>query len=165
MSDDSETEDQLTLHGIDSDTGFSDDSHNGQSSSSSQLAASSCLGPARADSVSSSGASSTKLETESDDSAALLNPPTPHTPAALLAGMASPLEGCLSPPAGGISGRSVDPVHDLPPELLHAGWRCFWSRRERRPYFFNKLTNESRWEMPPISGQVSDVTNIYQFSV
>ena len=43
---------------------------------------------------------------------------------------------------------SPDPVHDLPPELLAAGWRRFWSRREKMPYFFNKITNESRWEMP-----------------
>lgn len=43
---------------------------------------------------------------------------------------------------------SADPVHDLPPELLQAGWRKFWSKRENRPYFFNKLTNESLWEMP-----------------
>ncbi|GIY13642.1 hypothetical protein CEXT_754131 [Caerostris extrusa] len=43
---------------------------------------------------------------------------------------------------------SNDPVHDLPPELLQAGWRKFWSKRENRPYFFNKITNESLWEMP-----------------
>ncbi|KAH9507644.1 mRNA (2'-O-methyladenosine-N(6)-)-methyltransferase [Bulinus truncatus] len=43
---------------------------------------------------------------------------------------------------------SPDPVHDLPPELLQAGWRKFWSRREGRPYYFNKLTNESLWETP-----------------
>lgn len=54
----------------------------------------------------------------------------------------------MSPPQFG----SVDPVHDLPPELLQAGWRKFWSKRESRPYFFNKLTNESLWEMPQIGG-------------
>ncbi|ESO96929.1 hypothetical protein LOTGIDRAFT_115378 [Lottia gigantea] len=43
-----------------------------------------------------------------------------------------------------------DPVHDLPPELLQAGWRKFWSKREGRPYFFNKLNNESLWEMPQL---------------
>lgn len=43
---------------------------------------------------------------------------------------------------------SPDPVHDLAPELLQAGWRKFWSRREGRPYYFNKLTNESLWETP-----------------
>lgn len=44
-----------------------------------------------------------------------------------------------------------DPVHDLPAELLQVGWRRFWSKREGRPYFFNKLTNESLWEMPRLS--------------
>ncbi|XP_013083878.1 mRNA (2'-O-methyladenosine-N(6)-)-methyltransferase-like [Biomphalaria glabrata] len=43
---------------------------------------------------------------------------------------------------------SPDQVHDLPPELLQAGWRKFWSRREGRPYYFNKITNESLWETP-----------------
>ena len=27
---------------------------------------------------------------------------------------------------------------DLPPELLQQGWRKYWSRRENRPYFFNR---------------------------
>lgn len=52
----------------------------------------------------------------------------------------------MSPPQMG----SPDPVHDLPQELLDAGWRRFWSRREGRPYFFNKLTNESLWELPQL---------------
>jgi len=49
---------------------------------------------------------------------------------------------------------SPDPVHDLPVELLQAGWRRFWSKREQRPYFFNKLTNESLWEMPQLESGV-----------
>lgn len=48
----------------------------------------------------------------------------------------------------------ADPVHDLPVELLQLGWRRFWSKRENRPYYFNKLTNESLWE-PPQIGLVS----------
>ena len=40
----------------------------------------------------------------------------------------------------------------MPPELLHQGWRKFWSRRENRPYFFNRLTGETLWEMPPHQG-------------
>ena len=39
---------------------------------------------------------------------------------------------------------------DLPPELLHQGWRKFWSRRENRPYFFNRMSGDTLWEMPPI---------------
>ncbi|CAM1330231.1 PCIF1 (predicted) [Pycnogonum litorale] len=51
---------------------------------------------------------------------------------------------------------SPDPVHDLPPELLQIGWRRFWSKRESRPYFFNKITNESLWEMPRVGGGSSE---------
>lgn len=52
---------------------------------------------------------------------------------------------------------SPDPVHDLPVELLQAGWRKFWSKREKMPYYFNKLTNESLWEMPQITAQVDSI--------
>lgn len=48
-----------------------------------------------------------------------------------------------------------DPVHDLHPDLLHIGWRKFWSKREGRPYFFNKVTNESLWETPRLPGTSS----------
>ena len=82
-------------------------------------------------------------------------PKTPHTPGVKpppsldgSSGGEAPTSGMLSP---GQQPQSPDPVHDLPPELLEVGWRRFWSRREGRPYFFNKVSNESRWEMP---GQV-----------
>nr|KAF6472055.1 PDX1 C-terminal inhibiting factor 1 [Molossus molossus] len=39
-------------------------------------------------------------------------------------------------------------VQDLPEELVHAGWEKCWSRRENRPYYFNRFTNQSLWEMP-----------------
>ncbi|XP_067652155.1 mRNA (2'-O-methyladenosine-N(6)-)-methyltransferase-like [Haliotis asinina] len=56
--------------------------------------------------------------------------------------------------SGGFSSPgSPDPVHDLPLELLQIGWRKFWSKRENRPYYFNKLTNQSLWEMPPLPSQ------------
>lgn len=54
---------------------------------------------------------------------------------------------------------SPDPVHDLPVELLQMGWRRFWSKREQRPYFFNKNTNESLWEMPHFPGMSSPQNN------
>jgi len=44
---------------------------------------------------------------------------------------------------------------ELPPELLQQGWRKFWSKRGNRPYFWNKLTGESLWEMPQLKPQVS----------
>ncbi|XP_048464059.1 mRNA (2'-O-methyladenosine-N(6)-)-methyltransferase isoform X4 [Rhincodon typus] len=47
------------------------------------------------------------------------------------------------------SPKSVKPVaQDLPDELVQAGWSKCWSRREKRPYYFNKFTNQSLWEMP-----------------
>lgn len=36
----------------------------------------------------------------------------------------------------------------LPMELAQQGWERCWSKRENRPYFFNRNTNESMWEMP-----------------
>ncbi|XP_071957901.1 mRNA (2'-O-methyladenosine-N(6)-)-methyltransferase-like [Antedon mediterranea] len=44
--------------------------------------------------------------------------------------------------------QSPDRVHNLPMELLEAGWRRFWSRREGREYFYNKFTGKNTWEMP-----------------
>ena len=41
---------------------------------------------------------------------------------------------------------------DMPHELLAQGWRKFWSRRENRPYFFNRMSGETLWEMPPLGG-------------
>lgn len=40
---------------------------------------------------------------------------------------------------------------ELPFELVQQGWKKFWSKRESRPYFWNKLTGESLWEMPPVA--------------
>ena len=75
------------------------------------------------------------------------NPPTPQPQTPAGSGMMPFSPG--SPQAIG------DPVHDLPLPLLNIGWRKFWSNREQRPYFFNKFTNESSWEMPVINAQVS----------
>ncbi|XP_021938704.1 phosphorylated CTD-interacting factor 1 isoform X1 [Zootermopsis nevadensis] len=48
---------------------------------------------------------------------------------------------------------------ELPPELLQQGWRKFWSKRENRPYFWNKLTGESLWEMPQLKSQFDPITD------
>ncbi|ALC44779.1 CG11399 [Drosophila busckii] len=37
---------------------------------------------------------------------------------------------------------------ELTAELVNQGWRKFWSKRENRPYYWNKVTGESLWEMP-----------------
>lgn len=39
------------------------------------------------------------------------------------------------------------------------GWKKFWSKRENRPYFWNKLTGESLWEMPVIKPQFDPITD------
>lgn len=48
----------------------------------------------------------------------------------------------------------------LTDELVQAGWSKCWSRRENRPYYFNRFTNQSLWEVP-VLGQhdviVSDI--------
>jgi len=47
---------------------------------------------------------------------------------------------------------SPEPIgsDDLAEDLLQMGWRKYWSKRENMPYYFNKITNESLWEMPQI---------------
>ncbi|XP_068451051.1 mRNA (2'-O-methyladenosine-N(6)-)-methyltransferase [Clinocottus analis] len=56
-------------------------------------------------------------------------------------GSASSQEPPLSP-----STASKPP--ELPDELVQAGWSKCWSRRENRPYYFNRFTNQSLWEVP-----------------
>lgn len=56
-------------------------------------------------------------------------------------------------------GHSGFMEHDLPPELLQQGWRKFWSKRENRPYFWNKLTGESLWEMPNLKPPFDPITD------
>ncbi|KAL3859388.1 hypothetical protein ACJMK2_009611 [Sinanodonta woodiana] len=92
------------------------------------------------------------LETEKDQTKqnnTPLSPNTPEVPSPLSSqnsfGSPLPIQQQNSP-----NPMSPDPVHDLPIELLQAGWRKFWSKRENRPYFFNKVTNESLWDMPQI---------------
>ena len=79
-----------------------------------------------------------------------LSTPIPLTPAS------KPPSVCRGSDPPAIPPGSPDPVHDLPQALLDVGWRKFWSKREGRPYFFNKTTNQSLWEMPTLgSGEVS----------
>lgn len=56
--------------------------------------------------------------------------------------------------AGHLRGKAV--MQDAPlltltvlsDELVQAGWEKCWSKRENRPYYFNRFTNQSLWEMP-----------------
>ncbi|CAL8102082.1 unnamed protein product [Orchesella dallaii] len=63
----------------------------------------------------------------------------------------TPIGGPPSAPFA--NGPPGGPEHDLPPELLSAGWRKFWSKRENRWYFWNCNTGESLWELPPLPGR------------
>ncbi|XP_056641507.1 mRNA (2'-O-methyladenosine-N(6)-)-methyltransferase [Diorhabda carinulata] len=49
--------------------------------------------------------------------------------------------------------------YELPFELQHQGWKKFWSKRENRPYFWNKITGESLWEMPVLKPQFDPITD------
>nr|XP_015220584.1 PREDICTED: phosphorylated CTD-interacting factor 1 isoform X1 [Lepisosteus oculatus]XP_015220585.1 PREDICTED: phosphorylated CTD-interacting factor 1 isoform X1 [Lepisosteus oculatus] len=64
----------------------------------------------------------------------------PHTPA-------------LAPRRGGSPGRrgltvGLSACAILADKLIQAGWSKCWSKRENRPYYFNRFTNQSLWEMP-----------------
>uniref|UniRef100_A0A4W3JY57 mRNA (2'-O-methyladenosine-N(6)-)-methyltransferase n=1 Tax=Callorhinchus milii TaxID=7868 RepID=A0A4W3JY57_CALMI len=56
------------------------------------------------------------------------------------------------------SPKSIKLVQDLSDELVQAGWAKCWSRRENRPYYFNKFTNQSLWELP-VFGQHDVIVN------
>ncbi|XP_063236238.1 mRNA (2'-O-methyladenosine-N(6)-)-methyltransferase isoform X2 [Bacillus rossius redtenbacheri] len=88
--------------------------------------------------------------------------PTPikiTPPVALDSSLAHPLPSPQMPQTPHGVPASVYMEHDLPPELLQQGWRKFWSKRENRPYFWNKLTGESLWEMPVLKPQFDPITD------
>ncbi|PSN36211.1 Phosphorylated CTD-interacting factor 1 [Blattella germanica] len=60
-------------------------------------------------------------------------------------------------PHGMPPGAYMEP--ELPPELIQQGWRKFWSKREGRPYFWNKINGESLWEMPQLKPQFDPITD------
>ncbi|XP_074529420.1 mRNA (2'-O-methyladenosine-N(6)-)-methyltransferase isoform X2 [Halichoeres trimaculatus] len=60
--------------------------------------------------------------------------PSPSTPAS-----------SQGPP---LSPSTTSKPPELPDELVQAGWSKCWSRRENRPYYFNRFTNQSLWEVP-----------------
>ncbi|XP_071817429.1 mRNA (2'-O-methyladenosine-N(6)-)-methyltransferase-like [Apostichopus japonicus] len=83
-------------------------------------------------------------------------PPSNHTdPLYFPPPQSSGSSGVPSPATPSPSGpQSPDKVHNLPQELLDAGWRRFWSRREGKEYFYNKFTKQSLWDQPPIGSPV-----------
>ncbi|XP_053953763.1 mRNA (2'-O-methyladenosine-N(6)-)-methyltransferase [Anastrepha ludens] len=63
---------------------------------------------------------------------------------------APPLDGMMAhtPTQGPPAMHSGGYGEELTAELVNQGWRKFWSKRENRPYYWNKITGESLWEMP-----------------
>ncbi|XP_050334809.1 mRNA (2'-O-methyladenosine-N(6)-)-methyltransferase [Bactrocera neohumeralis] len=61
-----------------------------------------------------------------------------------------PLDGMMAhtPTQGPPAMHSAGYGEELTAELVNQGWRKFWSKRENRPYYWNKITGESLWEMP-----------------
>ncbi|XP_029632244.1 mRNA (2'-O-methyladenosine-N(6)-)-methyltransferase isoform X3 [Salmo trutta] len=57
-----------------------------------------------------------------------------------------------------VSPSTSKPMPELPDELVQAGWSKCWSKRENRPYWFNRFTNQSMWEMP-VLGQHDDISD------
>lgn len=49
-----------------------------------------------------------------------------------------------------------DYAHDLPENLLNIGWRKFWSKRENREYYYNKVTGSSLWDLNELKLQESN---------
>lgn len=74
-------------------------------------------------------------------------PPIPTTPTTPIKTAASPEFPATAPL--GAPGPSVNYGEELHPDLVTQGWRKFWSKRENRPYYWNKITGESLWDMPP----------------
>ncbi|XP_029943254.1 mRNA (2'-O-methyladenosine-N(6)-)-methyltransferase [Salarias fasciatus] len=61
--------------------------------------------------------------------------------------MMSP-SGSASSQGPPLSPTAASKSPELPDELVQAGWSKCWSRRENRPYYFNRFTNQSLWEVP-----------------
>ncbi|XP_013168370.1 PREDICTED: phosphorylated CTD-interacting factor 1 [Papilio xuthus] len=78
-----------------------------------------------------------------------------------------PPEAQSSPSAGGETPQTPGaPVPlaqhlaaDLHPDLIQQGWRKYWSKRENRPYFWNKISGESMWELPAVKRDFDPITD------
>lgn len=65
-----------------------------------------------------------------------------------------PIQGPPKPPD---QGAPINYGEELNAELVQQGWKKFWSKRENRPYFWNKISGESMWEMPQLGGNKFDI--------
>ncbi|XP_055906291.1 mRNA (2'-O-methyladenosine-N(6)-)-methyltransferase [Eupeodes corollae] len=69
---------------------------------------------------------------------------SPSTPVKL----GPPPEMTAHTPQGPPTSHGSGYGEELSTELVNQGWRKFWSKRENRPYYWNKVTGESLWENP-----------------
>uniref|UniRef100_A0A8C4GXW1 mRNA (2'-O-methyladenosine-N(6)-)-methyltransferase n=1 Tax=Dicentrarchus labrax TaxID=13489 RepID=A0A8C4GXW1_DICLA len=60
-----------------------------------------------------------------------------------------------------VPGLSVSKLVCVTDELVQAGWSKCWSRRENRPYYFNRFTNQSLWEVPVLGQHDVIVSSVY----
>lgn len=84
-------------------------------------------------------------------------PTTPTTPTTPIKSAGSPEFPATTP--SGAPGTSMNYGEELSMEMINLGWRKFWSKRENRPYFWNKVTGESLWEWPPAKGTFDPLTD------
>ena len=52
---------------------------------------------------------------------------------------------------------------DPPRDLFDLGWRQYWSKRIKEPYFFNVNTGEKSWTMPSLKNQKLGITYYFAF--
>lgn len=102
--------------------------------------------------------------TGSDSPMSVQSPPTPvpHTP--LFSPSSNHSQNSPSSSSSAMDGVMDSSSQDLPQELYKTGWRRFWSDREGRFYFFNKFTQESRWDLMSIQKVAQENTNRRQSS-
>lgn len=80
-------------------------------------------------------------------------PTIPTTPTAKVA--ASPEFPANTPAGAPPASTSINNYNEeLHPDLLNQGWRRFWSKREHRPYFWNKITGESVWDIQQLMTRI-----------
>lgn len=121
------------------------------STSKDMCTASSPLGPSAWDQLT---ASQNQNDSGVLNSSSIVTPTVPTTPVKTAASpdtsVAHTPQGPPTITHGAVYGE------ELTAELVNQGWRKFWSKRENRPYYWNKLTGESLWEMPGLQNRPFD---------
>ncbi|KAF6214651.1 hypothetical protein GE061_009394 [Apolygus lucorum] len=82
-------------------------------------------------------------------------PPHPHVP--IEQHQIAQIHPHIPQPPHGMANPYME--HEINQELAKHGWKSFWSKRENRPYYWNKTTGESLWEMPVLKPQFDPLTD------